>query len=180
MELQIEKKIVFLRGHRVMLDSDLAALYGVKPIRLREQIKRNRERFPGDFMFQLTEVETEILVSQNAIPSKKHLGGHLPYVFTQEGIAMLSSVLRSKRAVMVNIAIMRVFVRIRRLMGEHKDLVRRLDELEKKYDLQFKVVFDAIRQLVVAPESPKRQIGFHGDTKGSLTSQIARSKKLKI
>ena len=176
MELQVEKRIIFLRGHRVILDSDLAALYGVKPIRLREQVKRNRERFPGDFMFQLRKEEVKLLVSQNAIPSKKHLGGYLPYVFTQEGVAMLSSVLRSKRAVMVNIAIMRVFVRIRRLMGEHKDLVRRLDELEKKYDAQFKVIFDAIRQLVVVPETPKRRIGFHSDAQGSLRAQWVTSK----
>lgn len=180
MELQIEKKILFLRGHRVMLDSDLATLYGVRPIALRQQVKRNQERFPIDFMFQLAEDEVNALVSQTVIPSRKYLGGFLPYVFTQEGIAMLSSVLRSKRAVMVNIAIMRVFVRIRRLMGEHKDLVRRLDELEKKYDTQFRVVFDAIRQLMTIPESPKRRIGFHGDTKGGLISQIAMSKKSKV
>jgi len=176
LELQIEKRILFLRGHKVMLDSDLAELYGVKPIALRQQVKRNQERFPDDFMFQLAEDEVSALVSQFVIPSRKYLGGFLPYVFTQEGIAMLSSVLRSKRAVMVNIAIMRVFVRIRWLMGEHKDLVRRLDELEKKYDTQFRVVFDAIRQLMTIPESPNRRIGFHGDTEGNLTSQIARSR----
>ena len=94
---RVERKILLIRGHKVMLDSDLAKLYGVKPIRLREQVKRNRDRFPWDFMFQLTEDEVEILVSQNAIPSRKHLGGYSPYVFTQEGIAMLSSVLRGKR-----------------------------------------------------------------------------------
>ncbi len=104
---RVERRIFLIRGHKVMLDSDLAELYGVKPIRLREQMKRNHERFPGDFMFQLSDEEVEFLVSPNTIPSRKPLGGYLPYVFTQEGIAMLSSVLRSRRAVMVNIAIMR-------------------------------------------------------------------------
>ena len=143
-----------------MLDSGLAELYGVKPIRLREQVKRNRERFPEDFMFQLTKDEVTILVSQNAIPSKKHLGGYLPYVFTQEGIAMLSSVLRSKRAVMVNIAIMRAFVKLREMLTARKDLARKLEVLEQKYDSQFKVVFGAIRQLMAPSARPRRRIGF--------------------
>jgi len=178
LELKIEKKILFLRGHRVMLDSDLAALYGVTVFNLNKAVKRNRDRFPVDFCFRLSKEEYRILRFQFGILRTGH-GQHrkyLPYAFTEQGVAMLSSVLRSKRAVMVNIAIMRVFVRIRRLMGEHKDLIQRLDELEKKYDTQFKVVFDAIRQLMTAPESQKRRIGFHRDTEGNLTSQIARSK----
>ena len=182
MELQIEKKIIFLRGHRVMLDSDLATLYGVTTGVLNQAVKRNKDRFPDDFIFRLTREEIG-RISQFVISS----GGYRTLkfsknvtAFTEQGVAMLSSVLRSKQAVMVNIAIMRVFVKIRRLMGEHKDLVRRLDELEKKYDTQFKVVFEAIRQLVAVPEFPKRQIGFHGNTEGSLTSQIARSKKSRI
>ncbi len=158
---QIGKRIFLFRGHKVMLDKDLAELYGVKPIRLREQVKRNRDRFPEDFMFQLDEEEIEILVSQNAIPSRKHLGGSLPYVFTQEGIAMLSSVLRSKRAIMVNIVIMRAFVKLREMLAAHKDLARKLDNLEQKYDAKFRVVFDAIRKLMEQPESPRRRIGFH-------------------
>ncbi len=158
---QIENRILLFRGHKVMLDSDLAELYGVKSIRLREQVKRNRDRFPRDFMFQLSEEETEILVSQNAIPSKKHLGGFLPYVFTQEGIAMLSSVLRSKRAIMVNIAIMRAFVKLREILAAHKDLARRFDDLERTYDAKFRVVFDAIRRLMERPEPHRRRIGFH-------------------
>ena len=158
---QVQRRILLIRGHKVMLDTDLADLYSVKPIALRQQIKRNPERFPEDFMFQLTETETEILVSQNVIPSRKHLGGHLPYVFTQEGIAMLSSVLRNKRAVMVNIAIMRAFVKLRQLLTTHHGLARQLDELERKYDAQFKVVFNAIRQLMAPPEPPRRRIGFH-------------------
>jgi hypothetical protein len=147
-----------------MLDSDLAQLYGVKPIALRQQIKRNRERFPEDFMFQLTEAEAEILVSQNVIPSRKHLGGYLPYVFTQEGIAMLSSVLRSKRAVLVNVAIMRAFVRLRRMLADHKELARKLLELERKlanHDEKVHSIFDAIRQLMAPPQPPSRRIGFH-------------------
>jgi len=160
---QVEHRILFIRGQKVMLDSDLAELYGVKAIRLREQVKRNIERFPADFMFQLTENEVEIVVSQNAIPSRKHLGGHLPYVFTQEGIAMLSSVLRSKRAVLVNIAIMRAFVKLREILTAHKDLARRLEALEQKYDARFKVVFDAIRQLMTPPVPPRRRIGFHAE-----------------
>ena len=163
MDLQIEKRIVFVRGHKAMLDSDLAELYGVATFNLNKAVKRNRERFPEDFCFRLSNEEYRALRFQVGI-LKTGRGQHrkyLPYVFNEQGVAMLSSVLRSKRAVMVNIAIMRVFSRIRRLMGEHKDLVRRLDELEKKYDAQFKVVFDAIRQLVTAPDAPRRRIGFH-------------------
>src|ERR1700722_18838392 len=109
---------------------------------------RNRERFPEDFLFQLTPEEADALVSQNVIPSRSSLGGSLPYAFTQEGVAMLSSVLRSQRAVEVNIAIMRAFVRLREWLASHKDLTRKLDELEKKYDQQFQVVFGAIRPLM--------------------------------
>lgn len=144
-----------------MLDSDLAELYGVKPIRLREQVKRNRARFPEDFMFQLTDREVDVMVSQNAIPSRRHLGGFLPYVFTQEGVAMLSSVLRSERAITVNIAIMRAFVKLREMLSTHKDLADKLEALEKRYDRQFKIVFDAIRQLMKPEDPPKeRRIGF--------------------
>jgi hypothetical protein len=112
----IESKIYLIRGHKVMLDKDLAVLYGVKPIRLREQVKRNLVRFPGDFMFQLSEEEIDVMVSQNAIPSRKHLGGYNPYVFTEQGVAMLATVLNSERAVQANIQIMRTFVRLRRCL----------------------------------------------------------------
>jgi len=158
---RVEHRIFLIRGQKVMLDSDLADLYEVKPIALRQQVKRNHERFPEGFMFQLTENEAEILVSQNVIPSRKHLGGYLPYVFTQEGIAMLSSVLRSKRAVLINIQIMRAFVKLREMISAHRDLSHRLDELERKYDAQFKVVFDAIRGLMGPARRPQRRIGFH-------------------
>ncbi|HKA53771.1 MAG TPA: ORF6N domain-containing protein [Candidatus Binatia bacterium] len=157
----IERRIYLIRKQKVMLDTDLAELYGVRSIRLREQVKRNRERFPEDFMFRLSNKEVDVMVSQNAIPSRQHLGGSLPYVFTQEGVAMLSSVLRSERAVQVNIAIMRTFVKLREMLATHKDLAEKLEALEKKYDRQFKVVFDAIRRLMEPEEPPKqRQIGF--------------------
>lgn len=156
----IENKIYLIRGQKVMLDKDLAVLYCVKPIRLREQVKRNIRRFPEDFMFQLNENEIDIMVSQNAIPSRKHLGGYQPYVFTEQGVAMLATVLNSERAIQVNIAIMRAFVKLREMIASHKDLARKLNEMENKYDAQFKVVFDAIRQLMAPPEKHKRKIGF--------------------
>ena len=159
---RIERAILLIRGHKVMLDRDLAELYGVKAIALRQQVSRNKARFPPDFMFRLSQEEAEALVSQNVIPSKRSLGGSLPYAFTQEGVAMLSSVLRSERAVLVNIQIMRTFVRLREMLTSSAELARRLDELEKKYDAQFRVVFDAIRQLMApAPPCPQHRIGFH-------------------
>ena len=156
----VERKIYLIRGQKVMLDKNLAVLYGVKPIRLREQVKRNIRRFPDDFMFQLNEKEIDSMVSQNAIPSRKYLGGYKPYVFTEQGVAMLATVLNSERAVQVNIAIMRVFVKLREMIACNKDLARKLDDMEKKYDAQFKVVFDAIRQLMTPPEPRQKQIGF--------------------
>ena len=159
---RIERSILLIRGHKVLLDRDLAELYGVKAIALRQQVRRNQARFPEDFMFQLSAEEAEALVSQNVIPSRRSLGGFLPYAFTQEGVAMLSSVLRSERAVLVNIDIMRAFVRLRELLASHVELARRLDELERKYDAQFRIVFDAIRDLMTPPPSPpRRRIGFH-------------------
>lgn len=158
----IERSILLLRGRKVMLDRDLAALYGVKPIALRQQVSRNRNRFPADFMFRVSREEAEALVSQSVIPSKRSLGGSLPYAFTQEGVAMLSSVLRSERAVLVNIEIMRTFVRLRQILASNAELAARLDELEKKFDAQFRVVFDAIRQLMTPPAAqPQQRIGFH-------------------
>lgn len=160
----IRNKIFLLRGQKIMLDKDLAALYGVRPIRLREQVKRNIKRFPSDFMFQLTEREVEAMVSHFAIPSKQHLGGHLPYAFTEHGILMLSSVLNSDRAVEVNIQIMRTFTKLRQLMLKHADLRKKIEEMEKKYDHQFQVVFKAIKELLelpaAPPPKPKGPIGF--------------------
>ncbi len=159
--VRIEQTILLIRGHNVMLDSDLAQLYGVTVGRLNEAIKRNEDRFPGDFMFQLTQAEFEHLKSQIAISSSTWGGRrHAPYVFTEQGVAMLSSVLRSKRAIEVNIAIMRTFVRLREMISSNKALARRLSDLEKKYDGQFRVVFEAIRELMAEPTPKSRRIGF--------------------
>jgi len=149
---RIEQTILAIRGHNVMLDSDLAQLFGVTVGRLNEAVKRNEDRFPSDFMFQLTKPEFEHLKSQIAISSSKWGGRrHAPYAFTEQGVAMLSSVLRSKRAIQVNIAIMRAFVQLREMIASNKGLARRLNELEKKYDGQFRVVFEAIRELMAEP-----------------------------
>jgi len=152
-----------LRGERVLLDSDLADLFGVPTKRLNEQVKRNRDRFPSDFMFQLTQEELENWRSQIVMsnPDAKMSLRRRPFAFTEQGVAMLSSVLRSERAVAVNIEIMRAFVKLREILSTHKDLARKITELEKKYNHEFKIVFDAIRQLM-APDAPpkKRRIGF--------------------
>jgi phage regulator Rha-like protein len=158
----IEKKIYLIRGRKVMLDSDLAELYGVATKVLLQAVKRNLDRFPEDFMFLLKYQDVAALRSQ-IVTLKKGRGEHrkyLPYVFTEQGVAMLSSVLKSERAVQVNIAIMRAFVKLREMIASHKDLAKRLDELEKKYDEQFRVVFEAIRELM-SPDVPgKGKIGF--------------------
>ncbi|MBI5026647.1 MAG: ORF6N domain-containing protein, partial [Nitrospirae bacterium] len=130
----IQRKIYLIRGQKVMLDKDLAVLYGVKPIRLREQVKRNIRRFPEDFMFQLNENEIEIMVSQNAIPSRKYLGGYQPYVFTEQGVAMLATVLNSDRAIQANIAIMRAFVKLREMLSTNKELAHKFAQLERKIE----------------------------------------------
>ena len=158
----IERCIFLLRGHRVILSGDLAVFYGVEPRILSQAVKRNNERFPEDFMFVLSSAEWQNLKSQNVISS---WGGArtTPMAFTEQGIAMLSSVLRSERAVSVNIQIMRTFVQMRRVLAEHKDLAAKLDALEKKYDDQFKIVFDAIRQIMTPPVEKKRHIGFVRD-----------------
>ncbi|MDO9289668.1 MAG: ORF6N domain-containing protein [Thermodesulfovibrionales bacterium] len=156
----IEKKIYLIRNQKVMLSSDLADLYGVEPKVLIQAVKRNIERFPADFMFQLSNQEFVNLKSQIVTSSWGGIRRANPYAFTEQGIAMLSSVLRSKRAIEVNIHIMRAFVKLRELMATHKDLARKLADMEKKYDAQFKVVFDAIRQLMTPPEPKKRKIGF--------------------
>jgi hypothetical protein len=158
---RIETTIIDLRGHKVMLSTDLASLYGVPTKVLNQAVKRNLGRFPDDFMFQLTKDELSSLRSQ-FVTSNEGRGGtrYRPFAFTEQGVAMLSSVLRSERAVRVNIEIMRAFVRQRRMLGTHDDLKRKLDALERKYDSQFKVVFDAIRQLMTPPDHPRRRIGF--------------------
>jgi len=163
---RIEKSIFHVRGLNVMLDSDLAALYQVELRSLNQAVKRNIDRFPDDFMFQLTADETACLRSQIVIldTGRGQHSKYLPYVFTEQGVAMLSSVLRSARAVQVNIQIMRTFVYLRQMLASHEDLARKLAAMEKKYDGQFKIIFDAIRELMSAPPQPKRrQIGFNKD-----------------
>lgn len=158
----IEKKILLIRGEKVMLDADIAELYGVETFNLNKAVKRNIDRFPSDFMVQLTKEEANSLRFHIGMSKTSGRGGrrYLPYAFTEQGVAMLSSVLNSKRAVQVNIAIMRAFVKLREMLATHKDLARKLNEMEKKYDAQFKVVFDAIRQLMIPPEKKRRKIGF--------------------
>jgi hypothetical protein len=157
----IEQKIYLIRGHKAMLDADLAALYGVTTGNLNLAVRRNPKRFPADFMFQLTAEETRSLLLQNA--RAKGRGGRRtpPYAFTEQGVSMLSSVLNSERAIEVNVAIMRAFVRLRAMLATHADLARRLNELEQKYDEQFSAVFEAIRELMAPePVPPSRRIGF--------------------
>ena len=155
----IEKKILLINGKKVMMDSDLAALYGVETKMLVRAVKRNLERFPDDFMVQLTKEEFDKLRYHFGT---SRLGGrrYLPYAFTENGVAMLSSILNSPKAIQVNIQIMRTFTKLREMIASHKDLTKKLNELEKKYDGQFQIVFEAIRQLIEVEESPKRKIGF--------------------
>ena len=163
---RIEKAILFMRGHKVMLDRDLAELYEVETKVLNQAIKRNRSRFPEDFMFQITWDEAnELLRSQSVTLKRGQHRKYRPYVFTEQGVAMLSSVLRSERAIHVNIAIMRAFVRLRTILATHKDLARKLEEIERKYDAQFQIVFEAIQRLMAPPTEPekKRRIGFGTD-----------------
>ena len=164
---KIEGAILLMRGQKVLLDEDLARLYRVPTRRLNEQVTRNIERFPQDFMFQLSRGEFAILRSQFA--TSRSWGGrrHPPRAFTEQEVAMLSSVLRSRRAVEVNIEIMRAFVRLRKILSTHADLARKLEALEKKYDAQFKVVFDAIRALMAPPVPEERpRIGFRSPQEG--------------
>ena len=155
----------WIRHEKVILDFDLATLYEIETRALKQAVKRNRERFPADFLFELTDAEMDALVSQSVIPSRKSFGGATPYAFTEQGVAMLSSVLRSPRAVEVNIAIMRTFVQLRRLMDGNSKLAQKIEDLEKKYDEQFALVFEVIKQLVEdeqeRKQQPPRQIGFH-------------------
>ncbi|TXH15292.1 MAG: ORF6N domain-containing protein [Gammaproteobacteria bacterium] len=159
----IGSKILWLRQEKVLLGADLAELYGVETRVLNQAVKRNIERFPADFMFRLTGKEVELLVSQNVIPHPGRLGGALPYAFTEQGVAMLSGVLKSPRAVAVNIEIMRAFVQLRGMLASNAALSRKLAALERRYDEQFKIVFDAIRQMMAPPEPKKRRIGFVRD-----------------
>lgn len=159
---RIERMILLVRGQKVMLDRDLAALYAVETRVLNQAVRRNTRRFPPDFMFQMTTQEFAQWRSQTVISNGERMGlRHKPLVFTEQGVAMPSSVLGSERAINVNIAIMRAFVRLRALVASHQELARKLDELEQKYDARFSAVFDAIRQLMEPVPVPlKRRIGF--------------------
>ena len=161
---RIQRAILLIRGQKVLLDADLAELYGVETKALVRAVKRNSERFPADFMFQLREEEFEDLRCQFGTSSSWGGRRYAPYVFTEQGVAMLSSVLRSPRAAAVNIEIMRAFVRLREILGSHADLARRLDELERQFhehDEQFVVVFDALRQLLESPQTEPPEVGYH-------------------
>lgn len=159
----IEQKIILIRGHKVMLDSDLAKLYGVETKQLIQSVKRNIERFPEDFMFLIENQDLARLRSQ-IVTLKTGRGEHrkyAPYAFTEQGVAMLSSVLHSTRAIQVNIEIMRAFVKLRQLLISHKELAEKLDKMEKTYDHNFQIVFQHLRQLMAPPPvPPKRKIGF--------------------
>jgi hypothetical protein len=164
---RIERRIYLIRGHKVMIDSDLAELYGVTTKRLNEQVKRNRKRFPEDFMFQLTAEEVgQLNRSQFATGSQKQRDPRFrPYVFTEHGTVMLASVLNSQTAIDASIQVVRVFIRLREMLATHKELAQKLEQLEKMYDAQFRVVFDAIRKLMEPPSVSRRRIGFHSDDK---------------
>ena len=176
----VERKIFLIRGHKVMLDTHLAELYGVGVGRLNESVRRNTDRFPADFMFQLTSEEHENLISQFAISSLNSAWGgrrHSPYAFTEQGVAMLSGILRSKQAVQVNVAIMRAFVKLREMLSSHKELGQKLAQLEHriaKHDGDIQAIFDAIRQLMAPPSGPTRsvrRIGFHADARVKWTTR---------
>jgi len=157
---RIANKIYLIRHIRVMLDRDLAELYGVETRALKQAVRRNIKRFPVDFMFELNEDENQALRSQNVILKRGQHSKYLPFAFTEQGVAMLSSVLNSERAIQVNILIMRAFNKLREMLSTHEDLRRKVEAMEKKYDRQFKVVFDAIKQLIDIESKPKRKIGF--------------------
>ncbi|MBF0594591.1 MAG: ORF6N domain-containing protein [Candidatus Omnitrophica bacterium] len=160
---EVADKIFSLRNKKVMLDSDLARLYGVPTHVLNQAVKRNIDRFPLDFMFRLDEKEAEFLISQIVISKIDRRGGRrtLPYVFTEQGVAMLSSVLNSKRAILVNIEIMRAFAKIREMILSYRELQQKINEMEQKYDENFAEVFDVLRKLLTPPEKPKHPMGFH-------------------
>ncbi|MDY6951064.1 MAG: ORF6N domain-containing protein [Thermodesulfobacteriota bacterium] len=174
---QIEQMIFLVRSQKVMVDADLAALYGVPTKVLNQAVTRNKRRFPPDFMFRLTKAERHELVTNcDRLRRLKHSSA-FPRAFTEQGVAMLSTVLNSDRAIQVNIEIMRAFVRLRQMLASHKDLARKLAALEKKYDDQFKIVFEAIAELMAPPEKAGRKIGF--EVKERKASHEKRGRKRK-
>ena len=177
----VERLIHLARGEKVLLDADLAVLYGVETKALNRAVKRNRSRFPQDFMFQVTAEEAANLKCQIGTSSSGYGGRrYLPYAFTEQGVAMLSSVLRSERAVQVNVAIMRAFVSLRRMLAGNESLARKLAELERRlegHDQAIKSLFDAIRELMAPPAKPKREIGFHAIGKEVTDVGAAKAKR---
>ena len=170
----IINKIFYIKGHKVMLDRDLAELYGATSRRLREQVKRNLKRFPDHFMFQLTQTETETMVSQNAIPSLQHLGGSFPYVFTEHGILQLANVLKSDRATEMSIKIIEVFVKMREMLLTHKDLLLKIEQIEKQVssqDEKVELLFGYVKQFITENEKPRKAIGFKIQKKKSSKKQ---------
>lgn len=160
---EIAEKIYLVRGIKVMLDRDLADMYGTIPKRLREQVKRNIDRFPKHFMFQLTDQEANFMVSQNATPSRKHFGGTLPYVFSEHGILMLANVIKSQRAILMSIKIIEVFVKFREMLVSQKDLLLKFEQLEKvivQHDDDIQSIFRALKQLIQQKNEPREPIGF--------------------
>ena len=159
----ISNKIYFIRNQKVMLDRDLAELYDVKSIRLREQVKRNIDKFPEHFMFRLSETETDLMVSQNAIPSKKHLGGSLPYVFTEYGILQLSNVIKSKRATQMSIKIIEIFIQMREMLSNNLNLKVEIEEIKMKltnHSKNIELVFNYLDELIEKKEKPRNKIGY--------------------
>ena len=158
---RIERAIIIVRGEKVMLDGDLAEIYGVGTKVLNQAVKRNASRFPQDFMFHLTAEEWDSLRSQSVTLKRGEHRKYLPYAFTEHGALMLANVLSSERAAQTSVQVVRAFVRLRQMLASNAELARKLEALERKYDAQFKVVFDAIRQLMSPPDKPKREMGFH-------------------
>lgn len=159
----VASKIYLLRGHKIMLDRDLATLYGVKAIRLREQVRRNVERFPKNFMFKLANEEVESMVTQNAIPSKKHLGGFLPLAFTEHGVLMLANVLKSEQALKMSIRIIELFVKLREVVLTHKDILLKLEQLERntlQHDHDIRLIFEHFKEFLTPCSDSFRKIGF--------------------
>jgi hypothetical protein len=159
-EERIIQRIFLLRNEKVMLDVHLAELYQVETRALKQAVRRNRSRFPDDFMFELSEKEIELVVSQNVIPSRQYLGGAVPYAFTEFGVAMLSSVLKSKRAVEMNIVIIRTFILLRRIAANYQEVMRKLEIMEKKYEGRFRQIYKTLNYLINPPAGEKRPIGF--------------------
>ena len=159
-ETNLASIIYFIRGEKIILDTDLAKLYDVETRVLKQAVRRNPDRFPKDFMFELTDEEIDGLVSQDVIPSKQIFGGARPFAFTEQGIAMLSSVLNSPIAIQVNIAILRTFLKLRQLLIDHKDLAEKIEKLEQRYDEQFRIIFTALQQMLQEESQPRPKIGF--------------------